>query len=294
MYRGTIPAVATPFTSAESTAPPVDMDSFSDLLEWLTSFPLGGVVICGSTGEAATLTNDERVRLWKRSREIVRDRMPIIAGTGTNSTQESIAVTKAAREAGADGALIVAPYYNKPTQEGLFQHFRMVAEEGGLPVTVYNIPGRSVVEILPETMRRIAALPGVVAVKHAVDSATRLLEIAAVCTECRIDLLAGDDPITYAAMSVGGTGVISASATVMPGEMLAITDAMERNDFAAGLAAQQRALPMIQSLFLETNPIPAKAALKLMKRIRSEAVRLPLVTASAQTVEHLRRYFHAA
>lgn len=289
MYTGTLPAIVTPFDTTPARA--VDYKSYGELLEWLLTFPLGGVVVCGSTGEAATLTADERIRLIKLSREIIRGRVPLIAGTGTNSTEESVQLTIAAKAAGADGALAVAPYYNKPSQDGLFEHYRAIAERGGLPVTVYNIPGRSVVEILPDTMRRIGALPGVVALKHAVDSSSRLLEIAQACEATEVDLFAGDDPLTFAVMSLGGAGVISASASVIPGEMSAITEAMRRGDTAAGLRAQQAALPVINALFCETNPVPAKAALKIMGKIATDAVRLPLVSATPRAREILEPLF---
>jgi 4-hydroxy-tetrahydrodipicolinate synthase len=289
MFSGTLPAIITPFLPADSGTPQVDYESLEQLIEWQLECGVSGIVVCGSTGEAATLSAEEKLAVIKRTAEIVRGRVPVIAGTGTNCTADSVELTRRCKELpGVDGVLLVAPYYNKPTQEGLYRHFKTVAEQGKLPVVVYNIPGRSVVEISPATLRRLAQVPGIVAIKHAVDSASRLLEVAE-AIDGRLNLLAGDDPLTYAVFTVGGKGVISASASVIPREMLAITEAGLRGDMPTALAAQLKALPLIHALFLETNPIPAKAALKMLGRISSDAVRLPLVPAADSTRAELKR-----
>lgn len=287
------PAIVTPFKDEPGPAPAIDYKSLESLVEWLMSCRVSGLVVVGSTGEAATLSVDERLDVVRRTVEIVRKRIPIIAGTGTNSTKESIEITRRAKDLGVDGALVVAPYYNKPSQDGLFEHFSSVAREGALPVIVYNIPGRSVVEISTSTFRRLSRAEGVVAVKQAVDSAAKLVELAE-AVEGRMTILAGDDPITFATLSVGGKGVISASGTVIPKEMLEITSPGLKGDMTEALHAQIRALPYIRALFLETNPVPAKAALKMMGKIESDRVRLPLVTASENTKLELSKLFAQA
>lgn len=291
MFQGTLSAIVTPFLSTPAEHPAIDFKSLDELVEWQIASGVDGIVACGSTGEAATLSDEEKLAVIKRVTAVVKKRVPVIAGTGTNSTRSTIELTKAAKEIpGIDGALVVAPYYNKPTQEGLFQHFREVAREGGLPVVVYNIPGRSVVEILPATFSRLKDVPGIVAVKHAVDSISRLLELAS-ALDGKITILAGDDPIIHSVLSVGGKGVISASATVIPRAIKKITEPGLKGDLSGALIAQQAALPLINSLFIETNPVPAKAALKIMGKISSDAVRLPLVPVSEGTRVILMNYF---
>ena len=287
MFQGTITALATPFKGANAE---LDIAGLDRLLEWQVASGIDGLVLFGTTGEAATLTDAEKFTILKRGLEVVAGRVPVLAGTGTNNTKHSIALTQEARRIGADGVLVVSPYYNKPTQEGLFQHFRAVSEEGGLPVVVYNIPGRTSVEIQTETFRRLAAVPGISAVKQAVDSVQKLLEIAE-ALEGRVTLLAGDDPLTHAVFSVGGKGVISATATALPELMLAITRPGLNGDLSACLKAQIAALERINAMFMETNPGPAKAVLKLLGLIDEDTVRLPLVQVSEATRKKLQLLF---
>jgi len=291
MFEGMYSAIVTPFQESQpGVNPEVDYESLERLIEWQLASGVSGLVVCGSTGEAMTLSDEEKIAVIKRSMEIVRGRVPVIAGTGTNCTHDTIAFTKRVKDLKVDGALVVAPYYNKPTQEGLFEHFRLAAAEGGLPVVVYNIPGRSVVEISIETFAKLKRVPGIVAVKHSVDSASRLVELADAVGD-KLAILAGDDPITYAVMSVGGKGVISASGTVIPKEMAAITSAGLKGDLRGSFEAQKRAMPLIKALFMETNPIPAKAALKILGHIKSDSLRLPLVSASETTKAALKKIF---
>ncbi|MFN8389079.1 MAG: 4-hydroxy-tetrahydrodipicolinate synthase [Bdellovibrionota bacterium] len=287
-FTGTHSAIVTPFLDAPEENPAIDYASLENLIEWQLTTGISGIVVCGSTGEAATLSTDEKLAVIRRTVEVVRGRVPVTAGTGTNCTYDSVELTKRVKSLGVDAVLAVAPYYNKPTQEGLFQHFKAIAEQGKLPVVVYNIPGRSVVEISAATLGRLAKLSEIAAVKQAVDSASRLLEVQT-ALDGNAALLAGDDPLTYAVLSVGGHGVISASATVIPEDMVAITTPGLKGDFKSALAAQQQALPRINALFAETNPIPAKAALKLLGKITSDAVRLPLTRATEQTRTELKK-----
>ncbi len=287
MFTGTFPALVTPFKNAPQTCPEVDYNAWEALIEWQIKCGVEGIVIYGSTGEAATLSKEEKLEITKRTVQLVKRRIQIIAGTGSNNTRDSIELTKKVKELGVDAALAVSPYYNKPTQEGLYQHFTAIAEEGGLPVIVYNIPARSVVEISTATFARLAKHPGIVAVKQSVDSIAKLIELAEVAND-QFTILAGDDPIIYGMMVVGGKGTISASASVFPEKIKAIVDAGLKGDWTACLKLQCQALPYINALFSETNPIPAKAALKLMGKIPNDTMRLPLVSASEKTKELLR------
>lgn len=292
MFEGTITALVTPFKEDASAELQVDWESFDDLIEWQIACGVSGLVINGTTGEFPTLSPEERAEAVRRAVTVVKKRVPVIAGTGTNNTALSVASTQMARELGADAALVVNPYYNKPDQEGLFEHFKAVAEKGGLPVIIYNIPGRTSVEVLPATFRRLAEVPNIVAVKQAVDSASRLMEVVE-AVDGKLDLLTGECSLTHLMMSVGGRGVISASANVFPEALIAITEAGLRGDFKASCQAQVRALPGIRFIFSESNPVPAKTALQLMGKIKSDAVRLPLRAASEQTRELARKTLKA-
>ena len=292
MFQGTITALVTPFKRA-GTDTVLDLAGLDRLIEWQIASGVDGLVLCGTTGESATLSDEEKLAIWKRGIDVVAGRIPVIAGTGTNNTQQSIRLTMEAKRLGADGVLAVTPYYNKPTQEGLYQHFRAVAEEGGLPVVLYNIPGRAVVEIHAETFRRLSHIAEIVAVKQAVDSVSKLLEVAA-AVEDRMTLLAGDDPLTHAVFTVGGKGVISATASVVPEVMLAITAPGLSGDLQQCLRAQLAALETIAALFIESNPAPAKAVLKMRGMIDEETLRLPLVPVSDGTRRRLTELFHGA
>lgn len=287
MFQGTITALVTPFKGASAE---LDLPGLERLIEWQVASGVDGLVLFGTTGEAATLSDAEKTAVLKRGLEVVAGRIPVLAGTGTNNTKHSISLTQEAKRLGADGVLVVSPYYNKPTQEGLFQHFRAVAQEGALPVVVYNIPGRTSVEIHTDTFRRLAEVPGIVAVKQAVDSVVKLLEVAE-ALDGRVSLLAGDDPLTHSVFAVGGKGVISATATALPELMLAITRPGLVGDMASCLKAQIAALEKINAMFLETNPAPAKAVLKLLGLIDEDTLRLPLVPVSDATRKKLQALF---
>lgn len=288
MFKGTLTALITPFRPEPRDNPAVDYDTLTKLVEWQIQSGVQGLVPCGTTAESVTLTHDEKISVIKRVMEVTKKRVPIIVGTGTNCTRDSVALSREVKELGADGVLVVSPYYNKPTQEGLYQHFKTVAEQGGLPVVLYNIPGRTAVEILPETFGRLAKVPGIVAVKEATGSAGRIMDIVEY-TDGKLAMFAGDDNITYLVMSVGGQGVISASANVIPKEMIAITEHALNNRWKESLQAQVAALPAIRALFTETNPAPAKAALQMMGKIPHETLRLPLVSVKDETRAILKK-----
>ncbi len=289
MFSGTLSALVTPFKeSKERFEPEVDYDSLEKLVHWQLESRVNGFVMCATTGEGPTLTDEEKIQILKRTIELVKGRVPVIAGTGTNNTKKSIEFTQEAKRLKADAALVVSPYYNKPNQEGLFQHFQAVAKHGGLPVIVYDIPSRSGVEVSVQTFIRLTEVPGIIGVKEATDSISKINELSAAVGK-KLCLLAGDCGITYSLMAVGGTGVISASASAIPQEMVAITDNMLAGKTEAARHAQFLANPMISALFSETNPVPAKTALKMMGRIQSDAVRLPLVPVRKETRELLQK-----
>lgn len=291
MFNGTLTALVTPFKSQPVLRPEIDVARLDDLVEWQIGEGISGFVVCGTTGETATLEVDEKLMLFRRVLELVRKRVPVIAGTGGNCTKSTIELTKAAAELGVDGALLVSPYYNKPTQEGLFAHFRTVAEACPLPLLLYNIPGRTSVDISIDTFQRLAAISNIVGVKEASGSAEKLTALSALVSSS-FCLLAGEDSLTYLTLACRGSGVISAASNVIPGEMVAITAAAAAGDMEGALSAQVRALPAIRALFTETNPAPAKAALQLMGRLEFDALRLPLVPVTDGTRKLLKEALH--
>lgn len=287
MFKGTIPALITPFLPTPADRPAVDWKTFEDLVDWQLESGVDGLVIYGTTGESPTLSVEEKFEMTKRTVAIVKGRVPVVAGTGSNDTYKTVEFTRAVKELGVDGALVVNPYYNKPTQEGLFQHFKAVAEKGGLPVIVYNIPGRTGVNVSIETFKRLATVPGIVAVKEAAGSADQIMMLAETVGD-KLALLSGEDSLVYLLMAAGGKGVIAASGSVLPKEFVKLTTAMLNGDFATGLKTQIELLPAIRAFFMETNPAPIKAALKMLGRIPNETLRAPLVPVGDATRKALR------
>jgi 4-hydroxy-tetrahydrodipicolinate synthase len=270
MFRGTFTALVTPFRDGAFDEP-----AFERLIEWQIDSEVAGIVPVGTTGESPTLDHAEHNRVIEVAVKSARGRCQVIAGTGSNSTAEAIALTQEAEKAGADGALLVAPYYNKPSQEGLFRHFKAIAENTKLPVILYSIPGRCGIEIAVETVVRLAReCANIVALKEAGGSAERVNQLRSVLPE-EFDILSGDDPLTLPFMASGAVGVISVASNIIPREIVQIVRA-----FAAGNVADARALhfkfyPLFKDLFLETNPVPIKSALAWAGRISPE-LRLPL------------------
>jgi 4-hydroxy-tetrahydrodipicolinate synthase len=288
MFHGTFVALVTPFRNGE-----VDEKALCDLIERCLSDGVDGFVPCGSTGESATLSHEEHKQVVEITVRAVNGRAKIIAGSGSNYTAEAIQLTRHAQEAGADGALLISPYYNKPTQEGIYLHYKAIAEAVDLPLIIYNIPGRTASNILPETIARLAELDNIAGVKEACGNLGQIGEVARLCGR-DFDLISGDDALTLPILAVGGCGVISASANVIPGDMVEIPGDMvelyrawEAGDTARALAVHQKILSICGALFLETNPIPIKAALQLQGRI-SDEVRLPLTRMTAPNLEKLR------
>lgn len=287
--EGIYTALITPFkTIGKEVAAEPDYEAIRKLVDWQIKSGIAGIVALGTTGEAATLNEDEKISVVKCVLDAVKGRVPVIVGTGSNCTSKSIEFTKLVKELGVDASLAVAPYYNKPSQEGMFQHFSELAKKGGLPVCLYNVPGRTSVDLKAETVARLAKVPGIIGIKDATGSAERVLELSYIDVPT-FSLLTGDDHMICCNLAHGGKGAISASANVIPAELVAIYEAGKRKDFDACLAAQQKAYPVIKALFMETNPTPAKTALQLLGRISSDEVRLPLVPSSCETRDTLKQ-----
>ncbi len=281
MFSGVLTALVTPFRDGT-----VDEAALRELVEWQIGAGIDGLVPCGSTGEAATLSHPEHRRVVEIVVEATRGRVPVVAGTGSNNTREAVELTRHARDAGADAALLISPYYNKPTQEGIVLHYAEIARETGFPLVVYNIPGRTGSNLLPATLARLADLDHVVGVKEACGD---LAQIAEVIAQCPADfaVLSGDDALSLPLLALGGQGVISTSSNVAPSEMVALLRAFESGDLASAQRAHYTLLPLFEALFCETNPIPVKAALALLGRCGPE-IRLPLTPLSQAPREALQ------
>lgn len=284
MFKGTLTAIITPFVGESGIQPAIDWDGFEKLVAWQFESGVSGVVVGATSGESPTLTFDEKIELNKRALKIAKGKGHIIGGAGSSSTKETLDLTKALQELGVDGVLISSPPYNKPTQEGLYQHFATIAKECDLPILIYDIPGRTAVEISTDTLCRLAEIKNIVGLKLAVDSATKILEV---CRRVPKDfsILSGEDNLVYSMMALGGKGVISATANVIPEKFVKITNAIEQGDYATACKTQMEITPIIQSMFVETSPGPAKAALKMLGKIESGALRLPMVEVKESTKE---------
>jgi 4-hydroxy-tetrahydrodipicolinate synthase len=269
MFRGSIVAIVTPFKDGK-----VDEKALSELIEWHISEGTNAIVPCGTTGESATLEYEEHYRVIEITINVANKRVPVIAGTGANSTDETIMMTKKAKELGADGALLVAPYYNKPTQEGLYRHYKTVAEAVDLPLVLYNVPGRTAVNISPETVARLAEIDNIVAIKEASANMRQVSDIIRLCGDS-ITVLSGDDFTTLPLMMLGGKGVISVVANIVPSKVAQLCKACEEGRLEEARRLHYHLEPLNGAMFLETNPIPVKTALSMMGRIQEE-FRLPL------------------
>jgi 4-hydroxy-tetrahydrodipicolinate synthase len=278
MFEGLTVAMVTPFRSGR-----IDLEGVDRLLDHLLAGGVDGIVPAGSTGESPVLSADERRELFRRVRDRVAGRAFVLAGTGTNSTEGTLEQTRAAREEGADGALVVTPYYNKPTQAGLFAHFRRVAEEGGLPVCLYNVPGRTGVSLAPETVRRLAEIPGIKAIKEASGSLDQVSEI---CRDAPISVLSGDDSLTLPMLAVGAKGVISVVGNLTPRPMKEMIAAFREGRVGEALERHHQIFPLARVLFIESNPGPIKHALARTGMIGGD-LRLPLVPVSAESARKI-------
>jgi 4-hydroxy-tetrahydrodipicolinate synthase len=279
MFEGSIVAIVTPMKGGE-----VDEASLKRLLKHHRQAGTQGIVPAGCTGEAATLTFDERMRVLEICLEEMGDETPVIAGTGSNSTRETIRLTSAARRAGAHGALIIPPYYNKPTPAGQYEHYRAVAEEVDVPIVLYNVPGRTGTNMLPETVARLAEFPNIVAIKEAAGSVDR---VSAILELADITVLSGDDHLTLPMMAVGAEGVVSVTANVLPATVREMV-ASYPDDPARALGLHRALRPVSNGLFVETNPGPVKHALAELGLIDSAELRPPLVEVTESTKQAMR------
>jgi 4-hydroxy-tetrahydrodipicolinate synthase len=281
MFSGAFTALVTPFKNGE-----VDVEALESLVEFQIEGGIDGLVPCGTTGESPTLSEEEDRLVIETVVRVTAGRVPVVAGTGSNNTASAIKYTKMAEEVGADGSLQVAPYYNKPTQEGLFRHYAAIAENTSLPLVLYNIPGRTNVTIAPETIAQLAEIPNIVGVKESTLSMNMVSDIKRLCGE-EFDILSGDDPMTLPLLALGGTGVVSVASNIAPGAVSDMVAAMNSGDLARGREIHYGLLPLIRALSVETNPIPIKAAASLLG-LCSDELRLPLVPMSGENLRNLQ------
>jgi 4-hydroxy-tetrahydrodipicolinate synthase len=286
MFKGSIVAIVTPFKNGE-----IDEDAYRELIEFQIENGTSAIVPCGTTGESATLSMAEHNRVIDIAVETVKKRVPVIAGTGGNSTSEAIELTAHAKRAGADATLQVTPYYNKPTQEGLYRHFKAIAEAVALPQVLYNVPGRTSVNMLPETVARLAELPEVVAIKEASGNLVQMAEIVTLAGD-KITLLSGDDNLTLPLLSIGGKGVISVVANIVPKDSADMVQAWLDGRVEEAKTLFLKLFPLCQAMFYETNPIPVKTSLGLMGKAGDE-MRLPLCPMAPGNLEKLKRALRA-
>jgi 4-hydroxy-tetrahydrodipicolinate synthase len=267
MFKGSFVAIVTPFKNGA-----VDYEAFAELIEFQIREGTNGILPCGTTGESATLSHEEHDRVVEFVVKTVAGRVPVIAGSGSNSTREALRLTKHAKDVGADGALLITPYYNKPTQRGLYHHYEHIAKEVDIPIVVYNVPGRTGVSIAPETVASLAKLPNIVAIKEASGS---LEQVSQIISRCDIAVLSGDDSLTFPIMALGGKGTVSVVANILPGPVSKMVSSCLEKDFESARTLHYKLYQMSRILFVETNPIPVKAALAMMGKI-AEEYRLPL------------------
>ena len=281
MFSGTFTALVTPFRNGE-----VDVEALEGMVEFQIQHGVSGLVPCGTTGETPAMSEAEDRVVVGTVVRITNGRVPVIAGTGSNSTDMAIKYTKMAQEVGADGSLQVAPYYNKPTQEGLYRHFAAIAESTKLPLVLYNIPGRTGVTISAETMARLAEIPNIVGVKDSTLSMNMISDVIRLCGE-EFDVLSGDDPMTLPLVALGGRGVISVASNVAPGAVSDMVRAVLEGEWERGRELHYELLPLFRALFVETNPIPVKTAASLLG-LCSDEMRLPLVPMEGENLRVLQ------
>jgi len=282
-FEGCLTALVTPFRDGK-----VDYDALTRLIDWQIENGVDGLVAVGTTGESATLDVDEHVAVIAHCVKVARGRVPVVAGAGANATSEALELGRRSEDVGADALLHVTPYYNKPTQEGLFRHYEAIARATKLPVILYNVPGRTAVDLLPETVERCMQLDNVVAIKEATGNMARATDVIARVGN-RLTVLSGDDATAFPLYTLGGRGVISVVSNVAPREMSEMWDAAARGDWARARELHFELRVLNHLLFVESNPIPVKAALALMGRCGGE-LRPPLYPASPSLVEQLRKH----
>jgi 4-hydroxy-tetrahydrodipicolinate synthase len=279
MFKGSFVALVTPHRSDGA----IDEKRFRELIEFQIENGTHGIVPCGCTGEAATLSHDEQKRLIKITVEAVNNRVPVVAGTGSNNTAEALDLTKSAKKAGANGALMITPYYNKPTPEGQYRHYEKIAKEVDIPIMLYNVPSRTGISMQPKTVARLSKIGNIVAIKEASGSLDQVSQILSLCD---ITVLSGDDSLTLPMMSLGAKGVVSVAANIMPREITNMVELALNEKYEEARSLHLSLMPIFKGLFIETNPIPVKTALSLMGKIDANW-RLPLCE---MTSENLSRF----
>ena len=279
MFTGSLVALVTPFKDGQ-----VDYKKFKELIEFHIKNGTSGIVPCGTTGESATLSFDEHEKVVGEVVSTVAGRISVLAGAGSNNTMEALHLTKHAKKVGADGALLITPYYNKPTPEGLYRHYKLIAEEVDIPIVIYNVPSRTGISILPETVAKLAEIENIVGIKEAsgnIDQVTQILHL------CNITVLSGDDSLTLPIMAVGGKGVISVVANIVPSDTTALTKYCLDGNFNEARKCHHKLFPLCKGMFIETNPIPVKTAMKLLGRLNGE-MRLPLCEMTKENENKLK------
>lgn len=282
MLKGAITALVTPMKDGM-----VDEQGLRDLVEFQIKNGISALVPCGTTGEAATLSYEEHMRVIEIVVEQSNKRVPVIAGTGSNSTHETIYLTEFAKKVGCEAALVVTPYYNKPTQKGLYEHFKAIADAVDIPIVLYNVPGRTAVNMLPDTVIKLSKIKNIVAVKEASGSLDQVSEIIANVSP-EFDVLSGDDSLTIPMMALGAKGVISVASNIAPKEVSSMVDFWLNGDHEAARKLHLKLFPLFKGIFIETNPIPIKKALHLAGMIEND-IRLPLVEMTPEGTEKLKK-----
>ncbi len=282
MFKGSMVAIVTPFKNGK-----VDEKALADLIEFHIKNGTDVIVPCGTTGESATLSHEEHHRVVEMTVKTVNKRVPVVAGAGSNSTAETLELTKYAKKAGADGVLLITPYYNKPTQEGLYQHFKKIAASVDIPIVLYNVPGRTSVNMLPATVARLRTVKNIVGIKEATGDLKQISELIRLCGR-DFDVLSGDDFTTLPMLAIGGVGAISVTANIVPGDAAAMFDAFFAGKMEEALRLHYKMEPLHGAMFIETNPIPVKTALALMGKI-GEEFRLPLCPMADANKEKLKK-----
>jgi 4-hydroxy-tetrahydrodipicolinate synthase len=282
MFKGAFTALVTPFRDGQ-----LDPETLRKHIDFQIDGGINGVVPCGTTGEASTMSHDEHVEVVRLTVQHVNRRVPVIAGSGSNSTSEAVELTERVKETGADACLMITPYYNKPTQEGLYRHFSTVAEKVDIPIILYNVPGRTGVNMLPETVARLALIPNIAGLKDATGDLKQASYTRQLVPE-EFTILSGEDALVYPLMTIGGQGVISVVSNIVPGEMAAMCRHHRDGNIRDSLALHHRLLPLCDAMFVETNPIPVKGALAMMGKITNE-LRLPLVPLSEKGIARVKQ-----
>jgi 4-hydroxy-tetrahydrodipicolinate synthase len=282
-FSGSTVAIVTPFKDGK-----IDVKTLQKLVEFQIKNGTNGIVPCGTTGESCTLDYEEHEKVIEVCIEVAKGRVPVMAGTGSNSTKEAVEMTKRAAQAGADASLQVSPYYNKPTQKGLYLHFKAVADSVDIPIIIYNIAGRTAVNILPETIAKLARdCKNIVGVKEASGSLDQMAQIRDLCPKS-FQLLSGDDNLTLPLLAIGGTGVISVAANIVPQDVAALVDEFLKGNIEKAQKLHYKLMPLVKALFIETNPIPLKTAMGLMGMC-SPDMRLPLCAMAEDNLAKLKK-----